>query len=149
MRVAAEAGGTRWTDRLWQRAALVFGGVSVGIGVAARPAGIEVGWIVGLVGLSLFAASMMMGRGPVIRWDWLAPAALFGVVFGVYFVLRPAVLLAGLEPVATGRQGIGGAIVLGFVVVAGFWMGYLLPLGEAVARGLPWARKGWPKQRAR
>ena len=105
--------------------------------------------MVGLVGLGLFAASMMMGRREVIRRDWLAPGALFGVVFGVYFVLRPAVLLAGLEPVTAGRQGIWGAIVLGFVVVAGFWMGYLLPLGEAVARGLPWASRSWPKQRAR
>ncbi len=149
MKAAAEAGAARWTDGPWQRAVIVAGGVGVGIGVAARPAGIEAGWIVGLAGLSLFAVGMMVGRGAVIRRDWLAPAGLFGVVFGVYFVLRPAVLLAGLEPVATGRQGIWGAIVLGFVVVAGFWTGYLLPLGEAVARGLPWASRGWPKQRAR
>ncbi len=85
----------------------------------------------------------------LIRQDWLAPAALFGVVFGVYFVVRPAALLAGLEPVSVGRQGIWAAIVLGFVVVAGFWAGYLLPLGETVARGLPWASRSWPKQRAR
>lgn len=149
MRAAPETGRVQWTGRMWQRALIVAGGVGVGIAVAARPAGIEVDWIVGLVGLSLFAASMIVGRGAVIRRDWLAPAALFGVVFGVYFVVRPAVLLAGLEPVAAGRQEIWTAIVLGFVVVAGFWMGYLLPLGEAMARGLPWASRSWPKQRAR
>ncbi len=149
MRIAAKAGAVRGTDGMWQRALIGAGAVGVGIGVAARPAGIEAGWIVGLVGLGLFAATMTVGREAVIRRDWLAPAVLFGVVFGVYFVLRPAVLLAGLEPVGTGRQGIWAAIVLGFVVVAGFWMGYLLPLGEAVARGLPWASRAWPKQRAR
>jgi len=149
VRAAAEAGGVRWTDGPWQRVAVVAGGVGVGIGVAGRPAGIEAGWMVGLVGLGLFAASMLVGRRAVIRRDWLSPGALFGVVFGVYFVLRPAVLLAGLEPVATDRQGIWGAIVLGFVVVAGFWMGYLLPLGEAMARSLPWASKSWSRQRAR
>ncbi len=149
MNAAAEAGAARWTDGPWQRVALVAGGVGVGIGVAMRPAGIEAGWIVGLVGLGLFTAGIMLGGRAVIRRDWLAPAALFGVVFGVYFVLRPAVLLAGLEPVASGRQGIFGAIVLGFVVVAGFWTGYLLPLGEAVARGLPWAGRAWSEDRAR
>jgi len=149
VKAAAEAGAARWTDGPWQRAVIVAGGVGVGVGVAARPAGIEAGWIVGLVALGLLAVSMMMGRAAVFRGDWLAPWVLFGVVFGVYFVLRPAVLLAGLEPVATDRQGIGAAIVWGFVVLAGFWMGYLLPLGEAVARGLPWASRGWPKQRAR
>lgn len=149
MRAAPETGRVQWTDRMWQRALIVAGGVGVGIAVAARPSGIEASWQAGLAGLGLFAASMIVGRGAVIRRDWLAPAALFGVVFGVYFVLRPAALLAGLEPVAAGRQGIWAAIVLGFVVVAGFWMGYLLPLGEAVARALPWASKSWPKQRAR
>jgi len=92
---------------------------------------------------------MIIGREAVIRRDWLAPAALFAIVFGMYFVLRPAVLLAGLEPVGIGKQGIWAAIVLGFVVVVGFWTGYLLPLGESVARALPWASKSWPKQRAR
>jgi len=121
----------------------------VGIGVAARPAGMEVGWIAGLVGLVLFAGGLITGRKAVIRQDWLAPGALFGVVFGLYFVVRPAALLAGLEPVAVGRQGMWAAIMLGFVVVAGFWAGYLLPLGEAVARSLPWASRSWPKQRAR
>jgi len=149
VRAAAEAGEGRWTKRMGQRALIGAAGVGVGIGVGVRPAGIEAGWIVGLVGLGLFTVSMIMGLGRVIQRDWLAPAALFAVVFGMYFVLRPAVLLAGIEPVATGRQGIWVAIVLGFVVVAGFWVGYLLPVGEAMARGLPWAGRAWPKQRAR
>jgi len=149
VRASAEVGQARCVGLMWRRVLIVAGGVGVGVGVASRPAGIEAGWIAGLVGLGLFAASMIAGRKVVIRQDWLAPAALFGVVFGLYFVVRPAALLAGLEPVATGRQGIWGAIILGFVVVAGFWTGYLLPLGEAVARSLPWTSKSWPKQRAR
>jgi len=149
LRAMAEAGQSEDTGRIWKRVLIGVGAVGVGIGVSTRSAGIEASWAVGLVGLGLFAVSMIMGRGAIIRRDWLAPGALFGVVFGVYFMVRPAVLLAGLEPVATGRREIWAAIVLGFVVVAGFWVGYLLPLGETMARGLPWASKSWPKQRAR
>jgi len=147
MRRVGEAGQGQYSRWIW-RALIVGGGAGVGISVAERPAGMDGSWIAGLVGLALLSGGMVVGQRAVIRRDWLAPATLFGVVFGLYFLVRPAVLLAGLEPVGVGRQAIWKAIVTGFFVVAGFWGGYLLPVGEAVARALPWASKPWAKQRA-
>jgi len=146
---AAEARAAQRQNQKWQMILIGMGGVAVGVAVAARPGGVEGDYIAAVVGLGLFAASMIVREGVAIRHDWLSPTALFAVVFGLYFVVRPALLIAGLEPVAARRPEMLGRIIFGFLVAAGFWVGYLLPLGEAMASALPWASRPWPGQRAR
>ena len=122
---------------------------AAGIGVAVCPAGRQpVQWLA-LAALALLIGGMVAARVVVAGWDWLSPPVLFAVVFGLYFLIRPVGLLAGVETIAGTMAIASAAIVIAFVAAAGFWMGYLLPIGKALGAMIPWVSQEWSPHRTR
>jgi len=129
-------------------AAVLLLAALAGIGVGVCPRGQQPTQWLALAALTLLIVGMVAARAVVAGWDWLAPPVLFAAVFGLYFLARPIGLLVGVEAV-TGPQAMAAAIGIAFVAAAGFWTGYLLPIGKAIGAATPWVSQEWSPHRTR
>ena len=120
---------------------------AVGVGVAMCSTGPQAAQWLALAALALLIGGMVAWWVVVAGWDWLAPPNLFGAIFAAYFVARPVGLLAGLEAIAGAEAQVSVAIVIAFGAAAGFWVGYLLPIGKALGTRMPWVSREWRPQR--
>ncbi len=124
-------------------------GTVVGIGVAVLASGGGQGELLGLAGLVLLISGLLGVRVRMRGLDWLAPPMLLTVVVGLYYVARPLGLLGGLLPLAGTNADMGAALALVYVMVVSFWIGYGLPVGEAISVSAPWLAGRWSARRLR
>ncbi len=103
--------------------------------------------LVGVVVLALLVIGMLRARVLAAGIDWLAPPVLFAAVVGLYYLARPAGLLAGVAAVGGDKADMDVAMALVFAAAAGFWVGYLLRVGEAWGGSMAWPARGWAKRR--
>ncbi len=114
----------------------------MGIAVAVLPSSATGLEFVGLVVLGLLVIGMLRARVLAAGIDWLAPPMLFAAVVGLYYLARPAGLLAGVAAVGGDKADMDVAMALVFAAAAGFWVGYLLRVGEAWGGSMAWPARG-------
>jgi hypothetical protein len=93
-----------------------------------------------VVGVGMVLALPLAWRVASRRFDPFEPIVVFGLAWGVMFVLRPAAILIRDDTIFYGvdiSPTLGRAILLGLLGAAGFVVGYELSLGDRVGGRLP------------